>query len=254
MHLSSNSAVQDRLQNGNNLLHTCTNQTEAENLVASGVNVNGLNYAGQTPLHSLMRLGNPATIPVVLYLLSLEDVDVNVAEPDGTTIAHLCEWGPIMTRLVRREDFDPNKIRHSDGNTPLMFAVSYPKHPDIVRRLLRDSRLNFALPNSKNGKTALHLAYENRGGEYGSLNLELIINEITARTHLTNDQQSSYTSPLTNEFLSNYMSSLELLDDSAAPPSPSASNTTASNNTMTRSNDDVSPTSRANRCRGCNLQ
>lgn len=160
MLLSSTSSGSHRIQNGNNLLHTCISESEAKSIVACHIDINGKNDLGRTPINSLMRMGNKKTIPVIIYLLSLEGIDVNATEPDGTTIAHLCEWGEIMNVLIKREDFNPNQIRSTDGNTPLMLCISYPKHPDIAKILLESPHLKLNIRNKLNGKTALEMAEE----------------------------------------------------------------------------------------------
>lgn len=185
MSLSSNSPKSERLHNGNNLLHTCTSLTEARHLISQGVNVNHKNFLGQAPLHSLMRLDNSGSRRVILYLLHLKltngKVRVNVVEPDGTSLAHLCEWGPIMSALIQHDDFNPNKIRFSDGNTPLMYCITYPKHPDIAKRLLEDPRIDLTICNPINGKTALDLAEESTT-EYGQEILKLILCKINSES------------------------------------------------------------------------
>lgn len=183
MSLSNNGSKSDRLQNGNNLLHTCTNLSEAKHLISHGVNVNHKNFSGRAPIHSLMRLDNPGARSVILYLLQLrirhETVYVNLTEPDGTTFAHLCEWGPIMSALAHNKHFNPNKIRPCDGNTPLMYCITYPKHPDIAKRLLEDPRIDLTICNPINGKTALELAEESTT-EYGQEILKLILCKINS--------------------------------------------------------------------------
>lgn len=201
------------------MLHTCTDQAEAENLVRDGVNVNAKNLARQTPLHSLMRLGNPKTIPVVLYLLKLEQVDVNAAEPDGTTVAHLCEWGPIMSALVKRKDFDPNKIRNSDGNTPLMFSITYPKHPDITKRLLESPLINLKAINPRNGKTVLQFAQEMvrvNANDKNLTNLTLITDKI-ANCGIVQDAAQLPGPPITPTFTQSICVAVSALAPAQAP-------------------------------------
>lgn len=177
MSTAIDSSVQRRNHNGNTLLHSSNNLCEAKHLVCHGMDINKRNFSGQVPLHSLMRSYKPGVMPVILYLLSLQHIHVNAAEPDGTTIAHLCEWGPVMEELVRSNNFDPNKIRLSDGNTPLMFCITYPKHPDIAKNLLEDPRIDLEIRNPKNGKTALEMARESTT-EYGKQILALIADKI----------------------------------------------------------------------------
>ncbi len=183
---SNNIPETDRLKNGNNLLHTCTDLSEAKDLVSRGVNVNHKNCFGQVPINALMRLDNPGAKEVVQYLMQVRfrnkpHVRINVAEPDGTTFAHLCEWGPIMSTLSSNKYFNPNKIRTSDGNTPLMLCITYPKNPDVAQRLLEDPRIDLTIRNPINGKTALELAEESTT-EYGKEILKLIRNKIDGNT------------------------------------------------------------------------
>jgi ankyrin repeat protein len=171
---------------GQNLLHLCTSPTDAKELLEAGVDVNGRDNFRQVPLHLLMRKG---LIEVVLYLLSqtIQLIDPNAQDTGGTSPLHLAESVEVNNSLLNHPHIIPN-IKNNKGITPLMKAVLYPKHKDIVVALLAHPSIKLDELNEcdEKGMTALEHALTKRDTFDGELRYTLILDKMKLLATLQN--------------------------------------------------------------------
>ena len=141
------------------ILHQSKTHVE-ELLKHKDVNVNVKNVKNQTALHcASMR----KDMPMDLFKFILEKtVDINVQDKDGNTALHWAiaqKFDTKVKELLAHSDVDVN-IKGEFYYTPLHLTCGWPNIPaDLFQIILDKSTSDTIDAQTKNGHTALHLAF-----------------------------------------------------------------------------------------------
>lgn len=144
--------VNVKLNNGNSLLHICTDVTMGTILINHGANVDATDSKQQTPLHVSMRRG---LIPLTLLFLS-SSANVNLQDVDGTAPLHLAEANVVNDGLIA-SGADVN-VQDANGDTPLHLAIRLKGSPIVI-----------ALLNAGADKTIANHAGDDADAEFNNL-------------------------------------------------------------------------------------
>lgn len=139
-------------------------------LLAKGANVNTINDAEATPLHTAIRKGSPALIE---NLLNVEDIDINVRDNNGNTplyLAVLEEKQKAIEILVAKGA--NATIKNNYRYTPLYLAITK-KSPQIIGAVLAAKDINVHAKDSDD-QTLLHQS-TGRGGMVAKFIIETLV-------------------------------------------------------------------------------
>ena len=115
---------------------------------------NDWDWGGYTPLYAAVYYKK--SLPLVLWLLDEEGVDVNTRVSGGQTPLHAAYILDVLNVLLDR-GADPTLL-DEDNASPLMFAANF-GDVDVVAPLLQESRVRAIVDvQDSEGDTALHWA------------------------------------------------------------------------------------------------
>jgi len=122
-------------------------------LLDSGVDKDGVNEDGETPLYVAIKHGHSTGVKLLLE----SGADINKANYDGWVPLDIAvyEGNSAYVKLLLDAGADKDRARNNYGDTPLNTAISYGY--DRIVKLLLDSGANISQQNLY-GMTPLHIA------------------------------------------------------------------------------------------------